>query len=72
MAALGLVTFFHRPRLYLERRLPDRPKKGLADRSSDADSQRRLDGITGHYKRPKTARTRELVFICDREYDKAP
>ena len=47
MAALGLVTFFLGLGFILNGVFLTVPKKGLADRSSDADSQRRLDGITG-------------------------
>ncbi len=47
MAALGLVTFFLGLGFILNGVFLTVPKKCLADRSSDADSQRRLDGITG-------------------------
>ncbi len=44
LAALGLVTFFIGLGFILNGVFLTVPKKGLADKSSDADSQRELDG----------------------------
>ena len=48
LAALGLVTFFIGLGFILNGIFLTVPKKSLADRSSDADSQRELDGISGN------------------------
>src|SRR5215203_5602898 len=45
LAALGLITFFIGLGLILNGLFFTVPKKGVADRSSDAESQRELDGI---------------------------
>ena len=45
MAALGFVTFFIGIGFILNGVFLTIPKKSLADRSSDADSQRKLDGL---------------------------
>ncbi len=48
LAALGLVTFFIGLGFVLNGVFLTVPKKGLLNRSSDADSQRQLDGIGGN------------------------
>lgn len=48
LAALGLITFFIGLAFILNGVFLTLPKKTLADRSSDADSQRALDGLTGN------------------------
>jgi len=45
LAALGLITFFIGLGLILNGLFFTVPKKGVTDRSSDAESQRELDGI---------------------------
>ena len=47
LAALGLVCFFIGLAFILNGLFLTIPKKGLSDRSSDAESQRELDGLGG-------------------------
>lgn len=47
LSGLGLVTFFIGLGFIINGLFLTVPKKGLIDRSSDADSQRQLDGIRG-------------------------
>ena len=48
LAGLGVVTFFIGLGFLLNGVFLTLPKKSLTDRSSDADSQRQLDGLTGN------------------------
>ena len=55
LAALGLVTFFIGLGFILNGLFLTVPKKTLSDRSSDAASQRELDGSTNDLKLPQPA-----------------
>ena len=55
LAALGFVCFFIGLAFILNGVFLTVPKRGLTDRSSDADSQRQLDGITNDLKLPEPA-----------------
>ncbi|MEO6050545.1 MAG: hypothetical protein ABIP78_04345 [Pyrinomonadaceae bacterium] len=48
LAGLGVVTFFIGLGFLLNGVFLTLPKKGLADRSSDAESQRLLDALAGN------------------------